>query len=454
MRLAPSAEVACSSAGCRDVHMAQPSSRRIRDGAHSLGNRSSAFSGRQPVALLHAERSRRSSGAQLCSAMMAPGTLPQATMVGPSRGARGTEAAPPPQQQAQLRLDERELRQQRGGQESEDYAMRLCVELHEQHIKGQRQQIPSQAWEGGVLDEAYERAGVVTAEWAKTFYLGTKLMTPEKARAVWAIYVWCRRTDELVDGPNASRITPEALDRWEERLEGIFAGRPYDILDAALTDTVTKYPVHIQPFRDMIDGMRMDLVKSRYQTYDELYGYCYKVAGTVALMTTPVMGINPAYDGPLENVYKAALALGTANQLTNILRDVGEDVNERNRIYVPLDELEQFSIAESDVVSGMFAATTGKIDDRWRRFMEFQIGRTRQIFADAEAGVDQLAPDARLPVWSALILYRQILDGIEKNDYDNFTKRAYVPKWKKFLSLPRAFLRAQEPQALLSRSKH
>ena len=87
----------------------------------------------------------------------------------------------------------------------------------------------------------------------------------------------------------------QALDRWEERLEGIFEGRPYDILDAALTDTVSKFPVHIQPFRDMIDGMRMDLVKQRYETFDELYEYCYRVAGTVGLMTTPIMGIDPSY---------------------------------------------------------------------------------------------------------------------------------------------------------------
>jgi hypothetical protein len=87
----------------------------------------------------------------------------------------------------------------------------------------------------------------------------------------------------------------QALDRWEERLEAVFEGRPFDSLDAALADTVAEFPVHIQPFRDMIDGMRMDLVKSRYQTYDELYEYCYRVAGTVALMTTPVMGVDPAY---------------------------------------------------------------------------------------------------------------------------------------------------------------
>jgi phytoene/squalene synthetase len=87
----------------------------------------------------------------------------------------------------------------------------------------------------------------------------------------------------------------QALNKWEERLEAIFEGRPYDNLDAALTDTANRFPVHIQPFRDMIDGMRSDLVKPRYHTYDELYEYCYKVAGTVALMVMPVMGLDPVY---------------------------------------------------------------------------------------------------------------------------------------------------------------
>ncbi len=87
----------------------------------------------------------------------------------------------------------------------------------------------------------------------------------------------------------------QALDRWEERLEAAFDGRPYDLLDAALTDTISHFPLDIQPFRDMIEGMRMDLYKTRYNNYEELYAYCYRVAGTVALMTMPVMGIDPSY---------------------------------------------------------------------------------------------------------------------------------------------------------------
>ena len=285
------------------------------------------------------------------------------------------------------------------------------------------------------LEQAYERCGLVTEYYAKTFYLGTQLMTPEKARAIWAIYVWCRRTDELVDGPHASRITPKALERWDERLEAIFAGNPYDMLDAALADTVRKFPVDIQPFRDMVDGMRMDLVKPRYDNFEELYEYCYRVAGTVGLMTTPVMGIAKDFVGDTEETYTAALSLGIANQLTNILRDVGEDTR-RNRIYVPKDELEMFGITEEEVMACSLVTEEGGTDERWRRFMKFQIERARRYFKMAEEGVMKLEENARWPVLSALVLYQQILDSVESNDYDNFTQRAYVPKWKKLRSLP------------------
>ncbi|GJN35569.1 hypothetical protein PR202_gb24358 [Eleusine coracana subsp. coracana] len=286
----------------------------------------------------------------------------------------------------------------------------------------------------GLLDDAYDRCGEVCAEYAKTFYLGTQLMTPERRKAVWAIYVWCRRTDELVDGPNASYITPTALDRWEKRLEDLFEGRPYDMYDAALSDTVLKFPVDIQPFKDMIEGMRLDLWKSRYRTFDELYLYCYYVAGTVGLMTVPVMGISPDSKASTESVYNAALALGIANQLTNILRDVGEDAR-RGRIYLPMDELAQAGLTEDDIFRG-------KVTDKWRRFMKGQIQRARLFFDEAEKGVAHLDSASRWPVLASLFLYRQILDAIEANDYNNFTKRAYVGKAKKLLSLPMAYARA------------
>ncbi|WVZ78373.1 hypothetical protein U9M48_026095 [Paspalum notatum var. saurae] len=279
------------------------------------------------------------------------------------------------------------------------------------------------------LKQAYERCGEICEEYAKTFYLGTLLMTEERRRAIWAIYVWCRRTDELVDGPNANYITPTALDRWEKRLEDLFEGRPYDMLDAALSDTISRFPIDIQPFRDMIEGMRSDLRKARYKNFDELYMYCYYVAGTVGLMSVPVMGIAPESKATTESVYSAALALGIANQLTNILRDVGE---ERGRIYLPQDELAQAGLSDEDIFNGV-------VTNRWRSFMKMQIKRARMFFEEAERGVTELSQASRWPVWASLLLYRQILDEIEANDYNNFTKRAYVGKGKKLLALPVAY---------------
>ena len=261
------------------------------------------------------------------------------------------------------------------------------------------------------------------------------LLLGRASQAIWAIYLWCRRTDELVDGPNAPRVNPEVLDRWEVRLENTFAGEPYDILDATLSDTVRNFPLGIQPFYDMVEGMRMDLYKWRYQDFDELYLYCYRVAGTVGLMSTPVMGLAENKQQTDEETYAGALALGIANQLTNILRDVGED-SRRGRIYVPLDDLAKFGLTEEDVFAG-------KVDDRWREFMKFQIARARKYFQEAEDSVTSLSPESRFPVWSALVIYRGILDAIEANDYDNFTKRAYVPRTQKMMMLPQAYFKAK-----------
>lgn len=293
------------------------------------------------------------------------------------------------------------------------------------------------------LAEAYEACRQETAEWAKTFYLGTLLMPPAKRRAIWAIYVWCRRTDELMDSPEA-QLRPVAelsqrLDAWERRTREVFSGTVRDGLDLALRDTIRRFPQPLQPYLDMIDGMRMDLEKHRYASFSELQLYCYRVAGTVGLMTQEVMGVDPAYTSApwscLPDTSEPAIALGIANQLTNILRDVGED-RERGRIYLPLDEISQFGYSEQELLDGI-------LNDRWRELMRFQLGRARAWFARAESGVRWLAPDARWPVWASLRLYRGILDVIERQDYDVFNKRAYVKQSGKFLDLPFSYLVAQ-----------
>ena len=292
------------------------------------------------------------------------------------------------------------------------------------------------------VEDTYKLCRQITAKYAKTFYLATLLISGAKRRAIWAIYAWCRRTDELVDGPGAAITTPETLDRWEAQLESVFAGRPFEDPDVALVDTLQRFPLDIQPFRDMIAGQRMDLYRSRYETFEELNLYCYRVAGTVGLMSTAVMGVDTSCNTAAWNQNhdpyiptEEAIALGIALQLTNILRDVGEDAR-RGRIYIPLEDLARFNYTEQDLLKGV-------VDERWEELMRFQIQRTRQVYARAEKGISKLSPDARLPVWAAQMLYSQILDVIERNQYDVFRKRAYVPKLQKFCSLPVAWLRSQ-----------
>ncbi len=291
-------------------------------------------------------------------------------------------------------------------------------------------------------EESYELCRQITAEYGKTFYLATLLMSVPKRRAIWAIYAWCRNIDELVDGAEAVGTTPETLDRWESQLEAMFRGNPTDNYDVALVDTIAQFPdLQIQPFRDMVAGQRMDLYKNRYDSFEELSLYCYRVAGTVGLMSNAIVGVDRSqFSAPwnCENISipaEEAVALGIAKQLTNILRDVGEDA-ERGRIYLPLDELALFNYTERDLMNKV-------VNDNWRALMQFQIQRARKYYQQAERGIGRLSPDVRWPVWAALLLYQQILDSIERNDYDVFNRRAYVSNPKKLWCLPGSFLRSQ-----------
>jgi len=270
--------------------------------------------------------------------------------------------------------------------------------------------------------------------------LGTLLLPQEKRKAIWAIYVWCRRTDEIMDSLEASTKSQDELsdnlDRWEENTKNVFKGNIKSELDSVLLDTIEKYPQSIQPYLDMIDGQRMDLNKFRYKDFDELKLYCYRVAGTVGLMTQNVMGIDSAYTSApwsaMPDPSEAAIALGIANQLTNILRDVGED-RQRGRIYLPQADIKKFNYSEEELLQG-------KINKQWKSLMNFQLTRAREWFQKSEDGIKWLSSDARWPVWTSLRLYRGILDSIERLDYDVFNKRAFVKNSVKAIEIPISFI--------------
>jgi len=290
------------------------------------------------------------------------------------------------------------------------------------------------------LEKAYEICRKETQKWAKTFYLGTLLLPKEKRKAIWAIYVWCRRTDEIMDSEEASTKSQDELsdklDAWEENTKNVFKGKIKSELDSVLLDTIEKYPQSIKPYLDMIEGQRMDLNKFRYKDFDELKLYCYRVAGTVGLMTQNVMGIDSAYTSApwsaKPDPSEAAIALGIANQLTNILRDVGED-RHRGRIYLPQADIEKFNYSEEKLLKG-------EINNQWKALMNFQLTRARDWFQKSEDGIKWLSSDARWPVWTSLRLYRGILDSIERLDYDVFNNRAFVKNSVKAFEIPISFL--------------
>lgn len=298
-----------------------------------------------------------------------------------------------------------------------------------------------------LLEEAYVESGLVTEAFAKTFYLGTQLLPEPAQRAVWAIYVWCRRTDEIVDAPrepeDVNMLTD--LSAWELRLENVFRyGIVEDVLDLALLDCKIKYPkLPIDPFVDMVRGMLMDipdLGQDRYETFEELHLYCYRVAGTVGLMVMPVFGCAQGYTEAIAK--EPALSLGVAFQITNILRDVGEDAVTRGRIYLPRDDMEKFGVTEEQIIAQ-------RLDDNYKAMMKFQIERARMYYDRALRGVPMLSPESRLPVQSSLDCYGKILDKIEENEYDTLTKRAYVSKWEKLATIPFSWYRTLDISKVL-----
>jgi phytoene synthase len=271
-----------------------------------------------------------------------------------------------------------------------------------------------------VLDECYRECREIARVNSKTFYLSSLFLAPEKRRAVWAVYAFCRTADDIVDriSPPAERLA--AVDAWEAGLLAAFDGAATDPIFVALADTAGRFGIPLQPALDLLRGARMDITVRRYATYSDLREYCYLVASTVGLLVTPILG--RLTDDALEY----GVALGRAMQMTNILRDIGEDAR-MDRIYLPVEDLRRFGYSEANLFEQV-------IDDAFVDMMKFQIERVRAMYVEAEPGIAMLAPESRYTVKLALTLYRRILNSIEANRYDVFTKRAYVPFRTKMLS--------------------
>jgi phytoene synthase len=264
-----------------------------------------------------------------------------------------------------------------------------------------------------VLDACYEYCLAIVRRHSKSFWLSSRFLPYNKRRAVWAVYAFCRTADDIVDGAGEPEQRLAALDAWEAQLRAAYGGHATGPIFTAFADAVDRYGIPLQAALDLLRGARMDITVGRYATYDALSDYCYLVASTVGLMTLPVLGMTDA-DAP-----RYAIALGRAMQLTNILRDVGEDAR-LGRVYLPAEDLARFGYTEADLFESV-------IDARFAALMRFEIERARALYREAQPGIAMLAPESRYAVRLALHFYRGILDVVETNRYDVFNKRAFVP---------------------------
>jgi phytoene synthase len=270
-----------------------------------------------------------------------------------------------------------------------------------------------------LLKQAYAHCETITAQHSRSFHLASSLMPPDKRQAARALYAFCRISDDIVDHPSGD--VAAKLARWRQRVS--LADPPADDLVAtAWADTCWRYRIPHRYAEQLIDGVARDLHQTRYLTFEDLAAYAYGVASTVGLMSMHIVGFADSAAIPY------AIKLGVALQLTNILRDVGEDW-QAGRVYLPQEELAAFELAEADLAAG-------QVDRRWRAFMQFQLERNRRLYAEAWPGIALLNGDGRFAIAAAAGLYRAILDDIEAHDYDVFNRRAHLGGWSKLRRLP------------------
>ncbi len=270
-----------------------------------------------------------------------------------------------------------------------------------------------------LLERAYAYCEAVTAEHSRSFHFASRLLPPDKRRAIRALYAFCHVINRLVDCPQGD--VAQLLAAWRTRA---LSNRPApsDLVSVAWTDTRLRYGIPTSYAEQLIDGVARDLKQTRYQTFEELAAYAYGVASTVGLMSMHIIGCTS------EEAIPYVIKLGVALQFTNILRDVGEDWR-AGRVYLPQEELALFGLSDEDIARGT-------VDARWREFMRYQIACTRDLYAQALPGIRKLNADSRPAVAAAAELHRAILDDIEAHDYDVFHRRARVGNWGTLRQLP------------------
>ena len=242
-----------------------------------------------------------------------------------------------------------------------------------------------------------------------SFYYSFKFLPPERQRAITVLYAFCREVDDVVDEGGDVQTAANRLDEWRNEIEQLYAGIPRHPVTQALQDVLPHFDLPKEQLLEIIDGMEMDLQQTRYPDFKSLLLYCHRVAGVVGLLASEIFGYQD------RRTLKYAHDLGMAFQLTNIIRDVGEDA-QRDRIYLPLDELARFSVSPDDILAA-------RDSDDFRRLMAFQIERAEGYYAQAMQQLPAGDRKAQRPGLVMAAIYRTLLDEIKRSGGQTLTRR-------------------------------
>ncbi|HRP94853.1 MAG TPA: presqualene diphosphate synthase HpnD [Rhodocyclaceae bacterium] len=262
-------------------------------------------------------------------------------------------------------------------------------------------------------DYCQERA----AKSGSSFYYSFLFLPPERRQAITALYAFCREVDDVVDECHDVELAHVKLGWWRSEIDNVFAGAPTHPVGLALKDVVAHFDLPREQLHEIIDGMAMDLAQARYPDFKSLQLYCYRVASVVGLLAAEIFGYED------RQTLKYAHDLGLAFQLTNIIRDVGEDAR-RGRIYLPIDDLRRFEVPAKDILEARHS-------DNFRKLMQFQAERAIGFYDQAFAHLPEVDRKRQRPGLVMAAIYRTLLDEIARDGFLVLDRRTSLTPFRK-----------------------
>lgn len=284
------------------------------------------------------------------------------------------------------------------------------------------------------LEIAYRECQLITRREARNFYYAFILLPPRRRRAIYVAYAFCRFCDDAVDSESSTEEKLQRLNDLRRQLDRCYQGHADEPVFIGLSQVARDYNIPQEYFEEILAGMEADLVKTRYRDFGELRQYCYQVASAVGLICIHIFGFKDA------RAEAHAIDLGLAMQLTNISRDVKEDMD-FGRIYLPQDELARFGYSEADLLSGL-------VNGAFQELMRFQTERARAYFRSGFQLLPYLTPRSRACTAVLGSIYSKLLDRIEAANYDVLNHRVSLSTSEKLVVMAQSWAGSMMPRRL------